>query len=529
MSLFKIAWRSIQQRGLASLLTMFSMGLGVMLVVAVLSIHGVVTRSFQNNSSLGYNLIVGAKGGALQLTLNTVFYLSKPVENIPYEYYAEFLPAEARETEFEQSIRAQVLHAVAGDFALLEAAAMCGPQATTTASATPGSETPVATAVRAAHWRQLDLGREGKHSQFTTVAIPVLLGDYFGHFRVVGTTPAMFDELKFGPENDQQYTFAAGRNFRSWSPEHGYFEAVVGSVVAREMNVKLGDQISPAHGDPEGEGHAQKFTIVGILAPSGTPNDRGAFINAEGFYLMEDHAKPIDHPQPDPNAAGPGAQPTAKPAQTATIVAERLPVEQREVTAILVRTSQSFFGAGLSNVINEGPVAQCVFPIREIVGLFEFIVKPIQNLLLTLTALICVVSGVSILVSIYNSMSDRRHEIAVMRALGANRGTVMTVILLESVLLSVGGGLIGWVGGHTLNVAASPFIEERTGVRLGFLDVAPPPQMFQDVQSAVLRPLLSCLSLEFAIIPALLLLAVLVGFLPAWSAYQTDVAKSLGT
>src|SRR5437868_15485292 len=97
MSLFRIAFRSILQRGVASLLTTFSMALGVMLVVAVLSIHGVVSQSFRNNASLGYNMIVGAKGGQEQLTLNTVFYLSKPVENIPYTYYLEFLKREERD------------------------------------------------------------------------------------------------------------------------------------------------------------------------------------------------------------------------------------------------------------------------------------------------------------------------------------------------------------------------------------------------------------------------------------------------
>src|SRR5437868_341987 len=97
MSLFRIAYRSILQRGVASLLTMLSMALGVMLVVAVLSIHGVVSQSFRNNASLGYNMIVGAKGGQEQLTLNTVFYLSKPVENIPYTYYLEFLKRDQRD------------------------------------------------------------------------------------------------------------------------------------------------------------------------------------------------------------------------------------------------------------------------------------------------------------------------------------------------------------------------------------------------------------------------------------------------
>ena len=90
MSLWKIAWRSIQQRALASSLTGISMALGVMLVVAVLVTHGVINQSFLNNSGLGYNIVVGAKGGRLDLVLNSVYYLAPPVENIPYTYYQEF-------------------------------------------------------------------------------------------------------------------------------------------------------------------------------------------------------------------------------------------------------------------------------------------------------------------------------------------------------------------------------------------------------------------------------------------------------
>ncbi len=47
MSLFRIAWRNMQQRGLASLLTIFSMALGVGLVVVVLSIGWIVKELLQ--------------------------------------------------------------------------------------------------------------------------------------------------------------------------------------------------------------------------------------------------------------------------------------------------------------------------------------------------------------------------------------------------------------------------------------------------------------------------------------------------
>lgn len=450
MNLFKIAWRSIQQRGLASLLTALSMALGVMLVVAVLSIHGVVSESFRSNASFGYNMIVGAKGGKLQLTLNTVYYLSQPVENLPYEYYLEFLTAERRMKE----------------------------------DAAPGS---------------IELHRDGKFGNMVDLAIPICLGDYYGRFRVVGTTPDYFEKLVFGSRGDRKFEFeSGGRNFKHRSQENGFFEAVVGSVAARELEVKLGDRINSRCGDPDpeiGTLHSEEsFRVVGILKPTGTPSDRAVYVNVEGFYLLKGHAKTT--------AVGESVDEAGRPRD-----AEPLPIAQREVTAILVRTTDMFVTPRMENSINEGPDAQAVLPVREIFGLFDIIVGPIQTTLLALTAVICVVSGVSILVSIYNSMSERRHEIAVMRALGAGRGTVMSIILLESVCLALGGGILGWIGAHALNGLASPLIQARTGVAIGFFDVV---------------------SAEVLLIPALIALAILCGFLPAMSAYRTDVASSLG-
>ena len=482
MNLFTIAWRSIQQRGLASALTSLSMALGVMLVVAVLAVHGVVSDSFQNSTSMGYNLIVGAKGGKLQLTLNTVYYLSQPVENIPYSYYLEFLSAERRRQE----------------------------------EAEPGD---------------VDLHREGQFAEFAAFAIPVCLGDYYGEFRSVGTTPDFFEKLVYGRNADQKFAFASGRNFQHKNQESGYWEAVVGSVAARELKLNVGDRVSPTHGDPElGAHHAEGFTVVGILKPSGTPNDRAVFVNIEGFYLMSNHAKPVGE---DAHAGQAPATPADSHAENSESASEHaahaddahghaahspeatpLPMSQREVTAILVRTKSSdpavpaeAVTPGLRWSINKGQVAQAVAPIQEIYALFATFVDPIQSVLLLLTAMICAVSGISILVSIYNSMSERRHEIAVIRALGAGRGTVMVIVLLESVLLCLGGGCVGWVLAHTLTWLAAPTIAARTGVSIGFLSME---------------------TSEVLLLPALLLLAILCGFFPAVSAYRTDVAKSLG-
>jgi putative ABC transport system permease protein len=350
----------------------------------------------------------------------------------------------------------------------------------------------------------------------------------------------MFDRLQFGPGGTEKYEFAEGRNFLLRSPEHGFFEAVVGSTVARQMKVELGEQIATTHGDPEGVGHGQKFTVVGILAPSGTPQDRAVFVSMEGFFLMEGHAKPLPDSETPVDgatetlaagdggetelvdlASGAGGDPRSAPAGHLG----PLPLEQREVTSILVRTSSPIVGMYLENEINEGTTAQAVLPVREIYLLFDMFVRPAQMLLLVMSVLICIVSGVSILVSIYNSMSERRHEIAVMRALGAERQTVMSVILFESIILGAGGGALGWVLGHGLNAVVGPLIESRTGVRIGFFDFAPGVDMSWLWASGGSDWEVST---ELLLVPALLVLTVAVGLLPALTAYRTDVAASLG-
>ncbi|MGN6136559.1 MAG: ABC transporter permease [Aureliella sp.] len=459
MSLFTIAWRNMQQRGLATVLTMFSMALGVALVVLVLSIGWLIQTSFSRNSNVGYNLIVGAKGSPLQLTLNTVFYLSRPIEVLPYEEYLEFLPKDERVAEIK-TIGGKIAEPDRG-------------------------------------------GIYGSAYMKGGFAIPVCLGDYYGPFRVVGTKPEFFEKLRYGEGGDLEYEFAEGRNFVDYSEENGFYEAVIGSHVAAEMNTKIGDEIKTTHGDPEGEGHGQGFKVVGILKSTGTPNDRAAFINIEGFYLMEGHARAIE-----PAELAKQEKSTVEADTTAAKPQPpRLPLEKRDITAVLVKPASGMFAMNMERAINKSLRAQAASPIREISTMLDSFVKPINEALLALTAIVCLVSAISLLVSIYNSMNERRRDIAVMRALGARRDVVMAVILLESLLIALLGGGIGWLAGHLVGVLCSPAVEYRTGIQMGLL-------------TSVTLP-------ELILIPALIALATLAGLIPALAAYRTDVSRNL--
>jgi putative ABC transport system permease protein len=451
MNLLFIAWRNFRYRALSSFLTTISLMLGVGLVVMVMAIYGIISEAFVRNASVGYNLVVGPRGSALQLTLNSVYYLSQPIENLPYTEYMEFFPKEQR---------AEMVRQFGGDPALGE--------------------------------------RDGVYAGYVGdgYAIPLALGDYYGEFRVVGTTTDFFEKLRHGPNVDQPFTFREGRAFESLTPEHQYFECVLGSRVAAQMNLGVGETMSPTHGNPEGKGHGQGFAVVGVMAPTGTPNDRAVFVNLEGFYLLEGHAKPI----PDdaiiewPERAADDPLPPL------------LSIPEREVTSILVQNGDVMMAPGMQNRINESGRAQAAAPIGEINKLMSFIVGPLLQALLVITLITCIVAAFGVLVAIYNSMNDRRRDIAVMRALGARRGSVTWVILLESLIIALVGGAAGWLLAHAAILSAGTFIEQQTGVQVGLFTVS---------------------QFEWLVLPFVIVLSLVAGIVPAMAAYRTDVGSNL--
>lgn len=511
MNLFYIAYRNILQRGVASALTMLSMALGVGLVVAVLTIYGVINQSFQMSNSIGYNLLIGAKGGDLQLTLNSIYFLGRPVENVNYEYYLEFFPAAVRKEAYENSLaRQRTLFSQEVSEPQLDAALQI---------AVPGFAGAAQTALLKlaedhCHARKNQL-RDGEFAPYTEKCVPLCLGDYLGQYRAVATTPDLFADRMLDPRYDTKFTFKEGRNFEHNSKEFGYFEAILGATTARELNLKVGDTFQVNHGEPTGHEHENLFHIVGILNHSNTPNDRAAFVNIEGFLLMNDHAKPVAENETEDDKALFDDKKTTKLAeQTGTYLP--LPVEEREVTAFMLRTIDPTLGGSITYFVNKGDRARAVSPISQIEGLFQTFLSPIRQVLLLLTVMICIVAGISILVSIYNSMNERKRDIAVMRALGARRAQVMSVILFESVFIAVAGALAGFLVAHLLIYLFSAQIEEQTGVYIG-LKLAP---------AIPITPTFGVWP-ELLIIPALVLLAILAGLFPAVSAYRTDVSKSL--
>ena len=86
MTLPRIAWRYLWSRPLVTLLTLSSIAFGVALISAVLTLRRETERTFQREAAL-FDLVVGAKGSPLQLTLSSVYHLDMPTGNVPWALY----------------------------------------------------------------------------------------------------------------------------------------------------------------------------------------------------------------------------------------------------------------------------------------------------------------------------------------------------------------------------------------------------------------------------------------------------------
>ena len=317
------------------------------------------------------------------------------------------------------------------------------------------------------------------------LAIPYALGDNYYGFRIVGTTTALFTEFEYR----KGVRFRAQGEGRFFDPSQQ--EAVIGSYAAQKLGLKVGDGFNPYHGlvFDESMRHDERYIVVGVLEPTNSPSDRVIWIPIEGVYRLEGHV-----------LRGSGEDYVAQRG-------EEIPDAHKEVSAVMLKFRNPQIGFVLDATINkQGKVATLAWPIGAVMaGLFDKI-GWMNEILALVSYLVVLVAAGSILASIYNSINERRREFAILRSLGARRRTVFSVIVLEAASLAALGVIIGFIVYGGIFTSASAIVRAQTGIVLDLLK-------FHSV--FVVSPI------------CVILLGVVAGIIPAFKAYQTDVATNL--
>jgi putative ABC transport system permease protein len=292
-------------------------------------------------------------------------------------------------------------------------------------------------------------------------AIPLALGDSYRGFRVVGTNhdyPAHYGAR-----------LSAGR---LWDAP---MEAVLGAEVAVSSRLQVGATFTGAHGLAEGgDAHEQEpFKVVGVLAPTGTVLDRLVLTSVESVWEVHEHGG--------------------------------VPGGGRELTTLLVRYATPLAAATLPRQVNASTSLQAASPAYESARLFRMIAVGV-DVLRAFGLILIVAAGLSVFIALLNALEERRYDLAVMRMLGAGRGRLMGLMLIEGAALAVAGGIAGIALGHALTEVLGIVLSRagQTAVTGGAWD----PR-------------------EVWVLGLALLVGLAAALLPAWRAYRSDVAPVL--
>jgi putative ABC transport system permease protein len=295
------------------------------------------------------------------------------------------------------------------------------------------------------------------------VAVPVAVGDAYQGFRYVATNSAYFATF---PWRRKMFSLSAGRLFADDPPNDPTYEAVLGAEAAGSTGLRIGDRLH------EGEEMAEyPLTVVGILRTIHSADDRAIFFSLPSFWGMNEVARKM----------------TVKP-----------------LTAVLVRPKRMSDLPSLHRELNVSAETQAVLPSGVLLTIFN-VMAVAEDALALILAIVGVIVLLYVFVSMYGATLERRREIATMRALGARRATILSIVLVESCALAIAGGVGGILGGHVVAYLAGSLLASR---------------------GLVTNPLLFD-ALDPAVLASVILLGTLAGLLPAVLAYRTEVAENL--
>ncbi|MBI4560053.1 MAG: FtsX-like permease family protein [Candidatus Hydrogenedentes bacterium] len=309
-------------------------------------------------------------------------------------------------------------------------------------------------------------------------AFPVGLGDTFRGFRLVGTTADLLSYVwTYRGEERQPFQLADGRAFEK------PMEAVVGSFVAEQTGLSVGDEFIGTHGlielpkDLQITSHElHPYTVVGVLKPSGTPGDRAILCSIDSVWDL--HAEDVE------------------PGMTT----------RDKITAVLVDLKTPAARFQFKEFVNTEFNAMATVPVDEIAKLYNQFLATAKTVLLTVGYLVVIVSALSIMIGLYLSILQRRRDMAIMRALGASAFEIFGAVIIESFLVTILGIVTGWLLGNVVSWVFGLYLSQKYGMSIGGLG----------------------LSVEHTYAYAVVaLVGLLAGVLPAWQAYRTDVARNL--
>ena len=302
-------------------------------------------------------------------------------------------------------------------------------------------------------------------------SIKILYGDNYKGFRIVGAEKK-FVELYKGVIKEG----------KDWNNP---YEVLVGSKVYEKLNINLGDELISSHGLREtGQSHDEgTFKVVGLLEPSNSVIDQLIITSPQSVWDIHDthnHEDGDEHEHEHEH-------------------------DDREITAMLIKFKSPMNIIQFPRQINENTNLQAAVPSYEISRLFKLFGFGIETLSY-LAYLIIIVSGFSLFINLFNSMRERKYEMALIRTLGASRFQLSTMIIFESLVLTISGFVLGLLFSRFGVMFVSSLMEESINYNLNSFKI---------------------LNEEYWLLGLCILIGVVSSLIPAIQVYKMNISKIL--
>ena len=155
--------------------------------------------------------------------------------------------------------------------------------------------------------------------------------------------------------------------------------------------------------------------------------------------------------------------------------------------------------------INENTNLQSAVPSYEVSRLFKLFGFGIETINL-LAYLIIIVSGISIFITLFNSMKERKYEMALIRTLGGSRLQLSSMLVYEALALTISGFIIGIILSRLGLVFISNLMESSFNYSLNSYGI---------------------LNEEFWLLAISILIGLTACLIPSIQVYKMDISKTL--
>lgn len=286
---------------------------------------------------------------------------------------------------------------------------------------------------------------------FVKSAIPLAFGDNYRGFKIVGTTPEYLE--KFGGK------VISGKIFNK------NLEVVVGSGIAKKLNIKVGDKFFGSHGDAlEGEVHEEfEYKVSGIASQTGKVVDNLILSNIQSVWQMHDnHEHSEAEENPDHGEEGHVHFEGDEHEHHEHNEKDTISTSEngKEITAVLIKFRNKMGFVTWPRLVAQNTKMQAASPAVEINRLFSLFGIGLEALQY-LAYGIMLISGISIFIALYNTLKERKYEFALLRVSGASRLQLLSLVLFESILLCFTGFVFGTIVGRIALVLISSTTDEQ--------------------------------------------------------------------